>query len=50
MDEGEKSMEKKEHEELMELSHEPVPGYKTAYYLILAAAVCYLAVILWRTM
>lgn len=40
----------KEHKELMELKHDPAPGYKTAYYLILSAAVAYLALILWWTM
>jgi hypothetical protein len=37
-------------EEKKELSHEPVPGYRPAFYIIFAAAVLYLAVILIRTL
>lgn len=41
---------KKEHDEIMELKHEPEPGYRTAFYVILAAASLYLAVIFFNTM
>ncbi|MEJ2325235.1 MAG: hypothetical protein P8Y77_10755 [Nitrospirota bacterium] len=33
---------RKHDEEPMELGHEPVPGYRTAFYIVLAAAVLYL--------
>lgn len=33
------------HEEKMELTHEPVPGYKTVFAVILVAGVLYLAAI-----
>lgn len=36
----------KERDELMELKHEPEPGYRTAFYIVLAVAVLYIAVIL----
>ena len=38
-----------EHEELMELGHETEPGYRTAFYIALAAASFYLAVIFLKT-
>lgn len=34
----------KEKEELQELSHEAVPGYRTAFYVVMAVATIYLAV------
>jgi hypothetical protein len=37
------------HEELMELKHEPEPGYRTAFYIALTAASLYLAVIFLKT-
>ena len=40
---------KKEIEEIMELGHEPEPGYRTVFYLALAAASLYLAIILLKT-
>jgi hypothetical protein len=40
---------KKEGEELMELSHEPVPGYKKAFYIVMTIAIIYIAVILFNT-
>lgn len=36
---------KKEHEELMELRHEPVPGYKKIFYVIFAIGVSYLCAV-----
>ena len=33
---------KKEHQEIMELKHEPEPGYRTAFYIVLTIAVIYL--------
>ena len=35
----------KDHEKLMELSHEPVPGYRTAFYIIFAVSLIYLTII-----
>lgn len=40
---------KKEHEEIMELKHEPEPGYRTAFFIALAAASLYLVIILLKT-
>jgi len=40
---------KKESEEIMELKHEPEPGYRTIFYIALAAAGLYLAIILLKT-
>jgi hypothetical protein len=40
---------KKEHEEVMELKHDPEPGYRTAFYIALAAASLYLALIFLKT-
>ena len=34
----------------MELSHEPVPGYRPAFYIIFAISVAYLALIFFKTM
>jgi hypothetical protein len=39
----------KEHEEVMELKHEPDPGYRTVFYIVLAAASLYLAIIFLKT-
>jgi len=36
---------KKEHQELMELKHEPEPGYRTIFYIVLSIAVVYLSMI-----
>lgn len=30
-----------------ELRHEPVPGYRTIFYIVLGMAVVYLVVMLW---
>jgi hypothetical protein len=32
-------------EEIMELSHEPTPGYDKAYYVVITIGIIYLAVI-----
>jgi hypothetical protein len=40
---------KKEGEELMELSHEPVPGYKKVFYIVMTVATIYLVVIMFNT-
>jgi hypothetical protein len=37
---------KEEKEELQELRHEAVPGYRTAFFIVMAVATLYLAVIL----
>jgi hypothetical protein len=37
-------------EEIMELSHEPVPGYRGVFYIVLAVAAGYLAAILAYTL
>ncbi len=36
-------------EEKMILSHEPVPGYRTAFYIVLIVAVIYLGIIFLRS-
>lgn len=41
---------KNEHQELMELKHEPEPGYKKAFYVIVTMAALYLAMILFKTL
>ena len=33
-----------ENEEIMELSHEPTPGYDKAYYVVIAIGIIYLAI------
>ena len=33
-----------EQEEIMELSHEPTPGYRLAYYAVIAIGIIYLAI------
>ncbi len=35
-----------EKEEIMELSHEPKPGYEKAYYVVIAVGIIYLAITL----
>ncbi|MEW6067160.1 MAG: hypothetical protein AB1610_02525 [Nitrospirota bacterium] len=40
---------RKEGEELMELGHEPVPGYKKVFCLVMTIATIYLALILFNT-
>jgi hypothetical protein len=40
---------KKEDGELQELTHEPVPGYRKAFYIVITVASLYLAVILLKT-
>jgi hypothetical protein len=41
--------EKEEKEEKMELSHEPVPGYRPTFYIIFAVSLIYLAIIFIRS-
>lgn len=36
-------------EELMELGHDAVPGYRTVFYIVMAIATLYLGVILANT-
>ena len=36
---------KKEDEELMELKHDPEPGYRTYFYIAITVAILYLAII-----
>lgn len=38
-----------EEEEKMELSHEPVPGYRKAFFIAITIGVLYLATILFNT-
>jgi hypothetical protein len=40
---------KKEGEELQELVHEAVPGFRTVFYIVMAIAGSYLALILFKT-
>jgi len=37
-------------DEKMELSHEPQPGYRTAFFIVFAVSVAYLALIFIRSM
>ena len=39
-----------EREEKMELSHEPVPGYRTTFFISITIGVLYLAIILFKTL
>ncbi len=39
-------MEETHHEELMDLKHEALPGYKTIFNVVFVIAVIYLAVLL----
>ncbi|EFK09802.1 conserved hypothetical protein [delta proteobacterium NaphS2] len=38
------------HEEKMELGHEPVPGYRTAFFIAITVGSLYLAIILLNTL
>jgi len=40
---------KKEGDEIMELKHDPEPGYRTVLYIVMAVASLYLAIILLKT-
>jgi len=40
---------KKEVEEKMELGHDPVPGYRKAFFITTTIAVLYFAIILFNT-
>jgi hypothetical protein len=39
-----------ENKEIMELGHEPVPGYKGAFYIAITVGSLYLALILFYTL
>jgi hypothetical protein len=39
---------KEKDEEIMELGHDPVPGYRTAFYIIFAISFVYLAIIFFK--
>jgi hypothetical protein len=39
-----------EREEKMELSHEPVPGYRAAFFIAITIGALYLGVILYQTL
>jgi hypothetical protein len=39
----------KKEEELQELTHGDVPGYRAVFYIVMAIATSYLAVILFKT-
>jgi len=39
-----------EHHDLMELAHEPVPGYMIKFWAAFVVASLYLAFILWNTL
>ncbi len=39
-----------EHQEKLILDHKPVPGYRTAFYIVMAVGVIYLAVVFGRTL
>jgi len=39
-----------EREEKMELSHEPVPGYRTAFFIAITIGSLYLGLILYKTL
>lgn len=38
-----------QNEEKMELSHEPVPGYRTTFFIAITIGALYLAIILAKT-
>jgi hypothetical protein len=39
-----------DHEELMELKHDPVPGYRPIFFVAITVGLVYLAVILYHTL
>jgi hypothetical protein len=41
---------RKDGEEIMELAHEPAPGYRKIFYVVMTAATIYFAVILYYTL
>lgn len=41
---------KNKHKEITELKHDPEPGYRTVFYIVLTIAALYLGVIFLRTM
>jgi len=38
------------HEELMELTHDPVPGYRPIFFVAITVGLVYLGVILFNTL
>ena len=40
----------KEHERLLELKHDPVPGYRPIFFVAITVGLVYLAVILFNTL
>lgn len=38
------------HDELMELKHDPVPGYRPIFFAAITVGLAYLAVILYNTL
>jgi hypothetical protein len=42
-------MERKEGEEIKELRHDAVPGYRPAFYIVFALSLAYLALIFYKT-
>ncbi len=39
-----------EHEELMELKHDPVPGYRPIFFVAITVGLLYMGVILYNTL
>jgi hypothetical protein len=39
-----------DHDEIMELKHDPVPGYRPIFYVAITAGLVYLGVIFFNTM
>jgi hypothetical protein len=39
-----------EHEELMELKHDPVPGYRPIFFVAITVGLVYMGVILFNTL
>ncbi len=44
------SGQQEEKKEIMELSHEPVSGYRTAFYIVFLVGILYLAVIFLKSL
>lgn len=44
------SGQQEEKKEIMELVHEPAPGYRTAFYIVFLLGVLYLAVIFLKSL
>lgn len=43
-------MMQEDHEELMELKHDPVPGYRPIFYVAITVGLVYLGVVFFNTM